>query len=117
MTNIPKHPPQWVLDHIGRNWIVVTEEGQVWSRTRKSYVGYMNPKGYIQITITGYSNLKRSHVVWYAYYCCWPKLEIDHWDTNRSNDRIENLRELIHQENTCNGYGKENIMDWRPKET
>ena len=74
----PKARPQWVLDYINRNWVVNAEQGQIWSRTRKRYIGHTHPKGYVYVSITVHVRLKRSHVIWYSHYRYWPRMEIDH---------------------------------------
>jgi len=85
--------------------------GKIYSRfgreiTRKN-------KGYIDINI--YLDKKTYHLLGhqFAYYIKYGKVVeyIDHKDGNRSNNRINNLREVTHQQNIFNiksvkGYTK-----------
>lgn len=64
-------------------------------------VGSLHPKGYIRF---GY---KRKHylvhrVIWYLFKGSWPKNQIDHLDRDKTNNRIENLRDVIPAENSAN---------------
>jgi HNH endonuclease len=43
-----------------------------------------------------------SHLAWLYVHGEWPALELDHEDTDRSNDRIGNLREAQPVENRAN---------------
>ena len=69
--------------------------------------GGLNNKGYARLTIDG--------VTYYAHQLAWlyqygyiPK-EIDHIDRNKANNKIANLRDVSHQENTKNrGVSKNN---------
>ena len=42
-------------------------------------------------------------VAWFYVYGRWPRDEIDHINRIRSDNRIVNLREATHHQNTCNG--------------
>ena len=57
--------------------------------------------GYIQVRIDGvvYS-LHR--LIWLYVHGTWPRDEIDHIDLNKTNNRIENLREATSSNNKCN---------------
>lgn len=63
-------------------------------------VGYENREGYKVIKIKGKMYLLH-HIVWLMVYGYLPK-EIDHVNHNRSDNRIENLREVEHKENCRN---------------
>lgn len=47
-------------------------------------------------------SLRAHRVIWAMTYGYWPKNQIDHIDGDRSNNRIENLREATNQENRIN---------------
>lgn len=50
-----------------------------------------------------FRRLYRAHrVLWALHSGSWPALEIDHINRNPSDNRIENLRECSHAENTMN---------------
>lgn len=46
-----------------------------------------------------------SRVIWLWVTGKWPKHEVDHRDTDPSNDRWRNLREATHQQNQLNKRG------------
>lgn len=59
-------------------------------------------------TKDGYKRLKYKYktyglhrLAWYFCYGYWPK-EIDHIDQNKSNNKITNLREVLHETNSHN---------------
>ena len=41
-------------------------------------------------------------VAWAFYYGTWPKRQIDHINGDRQDNRIQNLRQVTHQENSLN---------------
>ncbi len=43
-----------------------------------------------------------SHVVFAMHFNRWPKNQLDHINRNKTDNRIENLREATNQENCCN---------------
>lgn len=57
-----------------------------------SVLGYLHPKGYLYLKFAG-RGLIAHRVAWFLYYGRWP-IEIDHWDTNKLNNAIYNLREV-----------------------
>lgn len=58
-------------------------------------------RGYKRGKVFGVNH--RAHrVAWALYYGEWPKGQIDHINGNRSDNRIENLREVTNQENAKN---------------
>lgn len=66
-----------------------------------SDVGCVNQLGYRQ---TGYkgSALLLHRVAWFLHTGAWPVGQIDHWDTDPSNNRFSNLRDLVNGENPQN---------------
>lgn len=57
--------------------------------------------GYLQISVQ--SRLYRAHrLAWLHVYGEWPKLDIDHINRNRSDNRIANLRDVSHKQNMQN---------------
>lgn len=57
--------------------------------------------GYTQIKIKGKYYLSH-RIVWLIHYNCFPKNTIDHINRDRSDNRIENLRELSLSDNLKN---------------
>jgi hypothetical protein len=83
-----------------------------------------------QCKISGYRNIKllgvgysEHHLAWLYMTGKWPTKEVDHKDTNRSNNAWSNLREATHGQNQSNcrayknnklGYKGVSIVPTRP---
>lgn len=65
-------------------------------------IGYKHSKGYIYITVENQKVIKAHRLAWYKTYGVFPTKEIDHINGNRSDNRIENLREASRLENMHN---------------
>jgi hypothetical protein len=63
--------------------------------------GYVDGQGYISVGYKG-KILAAHRLAWILYYGEWPKFEIDHINRNRSDNRIENLRDVSHGKNMLN---------------
>lgn len=62
-------------------------------------------RGYVIITITvdGKERYVQAHrAAWALMTGAWPDVEIDHKNTDRGDNRFDNLREANHQQNQCN---------------
>ncbi len=70
-------------------------------RSAKGEAGCLNAKGYLVITIDN-RQYSAHHLAWLYVFGEWPREELDHHDTNRSNNRISNLREAEPIENRAN---------------
>jgi len=64
-----------------------------------AYAGCDNGSGYFCTKIDG-KTYKNYRLIWLWHYGYFPENFIDHIDRNKSNDRIENLREVSR---SCNG--------------
>lgn len=63
--------------------------------------GYINSLGYVQIGIDcGHYSAHR--LAWMYVHGELPELDIDHINGNPSDNRLENLRLVTHQQNMCN---------------
>ncbi|WP_017903577.1 HNH endonuclease signature motif containing protein [Pseudomonas asplenii] len=65
-----------------------------------SICGGVNGWGYVHFQYQGHT-YKAHRVIWLCVYGNWPG-ELDHINGNRSDNRIENLREVSRQENLRN---------------
>jgi hypothetical protein len=65
-------------------------------------VGWKNSKGYVFITVENRKAIRAHRLAWYKTYGVFPTNEIDHINGNRSDNRIENLREVTRLENMHN---------------
>jgi len=71
------------------------------NQTAGKPAGSPDEEGYLRIGID--RRRYRAHrLAWFYVYGVWPELELDHWDTDQTNNRIGNLREAtraMNQEN------------------
>lgn len=66
-----------------------------------SVCGSLKPSGYVVVRVDG--EYYRAHrLAWFYQYGKWPTGDVDHINRNRSDNRIENLRESDRSENLCN---------------
>lgn len=63
--------------------------------------GYVDSGGYIQIKIDGCAYLAH-RLAWFYVYGEWPQHQIDHRDTDRANNRIDNFRPATNRQNAAN---------------
>lgn len=63
--------------------------------------GYKRPDGYIRIVAFGNRYLAH-RLAWFFHYGEFPKKHLDHINGNPADNRIENLREVTHQQNMQN---------------
>jgi len=62
--------------------------------------GTNHNRGYRQGRLKGKPFLEH-RLIWFYHYGVWPN-ELDHKDTNKKNNDIDNLREIEHQQNMLN---------------
>lgn len=58
-------------------------------------------KGYHRVTVDSVRYLAH-RLAWFYVHGEWPVNDIDHWDTDRGNNRIKNLRDVTNQVNREN---------------
>lgn len=63
--------------------------------------GYESPDGYTQIMVDG-KNYFAHRLVWFLYHGYFPEHDLDHIDRDKSNNRLDNLREASRQCNVRN---------------
>lgn len=64
-------------------------------------LGRVRYDGYLDTQIAGRKYLLH-RLAWLYVTGGWPKIQIDHKDGNRANNRFENLREATASQNSCN---------------
>jgi hypothetical protein len=79
---------------------------KIWNTKNAGLVaGSTNKKGYIYIAFSIGDErrlVRRNRIVWIMFNGHWPENQVDHRDGVRTNDRIENLREVgghVNQQN------------------
>lgn len=63
--------------------------------------GFVNDRGYVLIVVDG-RKYRAHHLAWFYVHGRWPVGKLDHRDRNRSNNRIDNLREATNSQNQAN---------------
>ena len=61
----------------------------------------LDTKGYVTVCVKG-KQYKGHRVAWYLYYGSWPTGVIDHINRDKSDNRIENLRDVTPSVNNLN---------------
>jgi hypothetical protein len=67
--------------------------------------GSVSPRGrcYVQISLLGKKHTVLMHrLIWAITYECWPNPEIDHVNGDPADNRLINLREVTHVQNSQN---------------
>lgn len=70
-------------------------------RVAGSVAGSKNAHGYIVVEVAGKAHLAH-RLIWLMHHGSWPVGEIDHKNGVRHDNRIENLRDVVHITNTEN---------------
>ena len=95
-----------IIDYI-KKYFIYNDDGTFTRTDRKNSEGSLDKDGYLMIKIKG--KKYRAHRLVYAYHNGhFPSLEIDHINRDRTNNRIENLREVDRQSNVDNTTKKIN---------
>lgn len=81
----------------------------VWRNKRNRHAGCINGQGYREIMVDR-KTYQASHIIWLIVKGRWPrrKMEIDHINLLRSDNRWTNLREATHGQNQANGRAYKN---------
>lgn len=93
------------------SYVILPNEGLVYSLKSNNYVGAKAPNGYWHCALRAYDgtqwNTGVHRVIWIAVNGDIPEgLEVNHIDENKSNNSIDNLNLLTRNENT--NYGTRN---------
>lgn len=70
-------------------------------RPEGEILGSLGSHGYLSIFLAGKSYLCH-RLAWLYCHGVWPDDQLDHIDRNRTNNRLSNLRECTHQQNSYN---------------
>lgn len=90
----------------GKSWRLyegyyVTDQGEIYDKWGKKLKGYKRSSGYKYHSIN-YKGKLEHRIVWEAFFGEIPdNMEIDHINTKRDDNRLDNLRLVTHQQN-CN---------------
>jgi hypothetical protein len=96
-----------------------------WLKTSgKGYAGAVagtpHPKGYLQIAVRG-ERVLAHRLAWWFCYGEWPETQIDHKNADKTDNRIDNLREATNTQNHANRGAQRNstsgikgVYWWKP---
>lgn len=85
-------------DHISGNLYWLMTRGRA---IKGNIAGRVSRDGYIQIGIDG-KRYPAHRLGWLIYHGAWPKDQLDHINTIKTDNRISNLREATNQQNQYN---------------
>ena len=101
-----------ILAYLRERYTYDAETGAIRHKGRdRALKGTVSKKGYHRISIRIGKDLTRvlmHRAAWALYYGRWPS-EIDHLNGIKTDNRIENLREVSHGENDQN-----RVWKWKP---
>ena len=99
------------LDIVNRKYNVDLETGLVTYKTKpgnnKGNIGDVagtirKKDGYVHLHLEHGVKALGHRIVWLVAHGTWPKYDLDHIDGNTSNNRLDNLRDILHSENCQN---------------
>lgn len=93
-----------LFTYVNGNLIRLTSQGGV---TKGTPAGYLDLDGYVKVNVDG-KRYQRNLLVWIYHKGEIPTSLLDHKDGNRSNDRIDNLREATYLQNQWNRKSQRN---------
>ena len=101
-----KVPATDELDSIARSLELRPDGTVVWRtasgrRSAGCLAGTLGRDGYVEVKINK-SRHKAHRIAWYLHYGVWPVAWLDHVNSNRTDNRISNLREASSLQNARN---------------
>lgn len=96
-----KELKNYILKHFAYNDGIITRDD------RKNSLGSLDKDGYLILKIKG-KQFKAHRIAWLLYYGDFPKQELDHINRDRTDNRIENLRESDRAEQIKNRHYEKN---------
>jgi hypothetical protein len=103
--NIPKQPPQEVLDYYKLTFDYDPQTGIFKNKKTGNVVGSIGYKGYVRLDHTANGKLYRikgHHLAWFLFHGEYPTSQIDHKNGQRDQNQIDNLRQATPSENCRN---------------
>lgn len=92
--------PDWLREKFGYD----PEKGRLTKAKSGKPIGWLHRTGYRYVTILGH-HYKEHRLIWLHVYGEWPKDQLDHIDGVRSNNRVDNLRDVDGSRNQWNKSG------------
>lgn len=89
------------------------ESGMLTRKSNEKVMVSKNSLGYYRVSV-GPKWYPTHRVIWAMFYGEWPRKQIDHIDLDRTNNRIENLREATNSENQQNKGKQKNNTSGMP---
>jgi hypothetical protein len=87
-------------DDLKKTYSYDPESGLLFMGDKK--VGWVNKNGYTYISTPFGKKVLAHRLAWLLYYGDWPKHDVDHVNRDRSDNRINNLRQLNRSQNLLN---------------
>lgn len=82
-------------------WKVDRYGGKGGIRVRAGDIAGCCVRGYNVVELD-WRSYKGHRIAWFLHYGMWPETDLDHWDLNRANNRIDNLRCATRSQNCAN---------------